>query len=117
MLKVVGHRLMIDPDPVELEHKIAGGPSIILAKDERLYREATGSGTVVQIGPTAFVGFADSSPWCAVGDRIIYARHAGKFVEDPEEIDPKTKRPKEYYIINDEDVQVIIQKKEETKDE
>lgn len=108
MLQVVGHRLMIDPDPVE--KTTASG--IVLALDERKYREATHQGTVVQIGPNAFVGFADSKPWCSVGDRIIYARHAGKFVEDPDEIDEKTNKPKEYYIINDEDVQVIISKKE-----
>lgn len=108
MLQVVGHRLMINPDPVET----VTASGIVLAKDEKLYREATHSGTVVQIGPNAFVGFADSSPWCSVGDRIIYARHAGKFVEDPEEIDEKTKKPKEYYIINDEDVQVIIKEKD-----
>lgn len=106
-LQVVGHRLMIDPDPVETVTK----SGLILAKDERLYREATHIGTVVQIGPNAFVGFADSEPWCSVGDRIIYARHAGKFVEDPDEIDPNTKKPKEYYIINDEDVQVIVKQK------
>ena len=101
-LQVVGHRVMIKPDPVET--KTASG--LILAKDERAYREATQSGEVVQIGPNAFVGFGDSEPWCSVGDFVIYARHTGKFVSDPQ-----TKE--EFYIINDEDVQVRIIKEKE----
>ena len=96
-LQVVGHRLLIKPDPVE--KKTESG--IILARDERAYREATMAGTIVQIGPTAWQGFGDSRPWAKVGDHIIYARHTGKFVTDPE-----TKE--EFYVINDEDCQVVI---------
>ena len=105
-LQVVGHRLMIKPDAVEKEHQVKGSDvRLILAKDERLYREATSSGTVVQVGPNAFFGFGDNKPWCSAGDSIIYARHTGKFIKDPE-------TEEEFYIINDEDVQVVITKKE-----
>lgn len=100
MLEVVGHRLMIMPDPVE--KKTESG--IILGIDEKKYREATMSGKVVGIGPNAFVGFGDSTPWCSIGDHIIFARHSGKFVSDPQ-----TKE--EFYVINDEDVQVVIKEK------
>ena len=89
--------------PDEIEKRTASG--IYLPKDEKLYREATMQGKVVQIGPNAFVGFADSKPWCSVGDDIIFARHTGKFVTDPE-----TKE--EFLVINDEDCQVIVTSKQ-----
>ena len=101
-LQVVGHTLMIKPE--EIEKRTASG--IYLAKDEKLYREATMRGQVVQLGPNAFVGFADNKPWCSVGDNIVYARHSGKFVVDPE-------TEEEFYISNDEDVQVIVTSKKE----
>jgi co-chaperonin GroES (HSP10) len=101
MLQVVGHRVLVRPDPVETKTQ----SGIVLVKDERLYREATMSGEVVQIGESAWVGFADNKPWCQVGDKIIYARHTGKFVTDPD-------TEEELYVINDEDVQVIVKQKE-----
>jgi co-chaperonin GroES (HSP10) len=98
-LQVAGHRILINPDPVET--KTDSG--IVLVKDERAYREATMSGTVVQVGETAYMGFGDDRKWCKEGDRVIYAKFTGKFVTDPE-------TEQEYYVINDEDVQVIITK-------
>lgn len=102
MLKVCGHRLMIKPDPVE--KKTASG--IVLAVDEKLHRAATDVGTVVQVGETAWFGFADNRQWCAVGDKVQYARYASKFVIDPE-------TDEEFVILNDDDVQVIIVKGKE----
>ncbi len=99
-IEIVGHRVLIDPDPVETKTQ----SGIVLVKDEARYREATMSGTVVQIGSTAWQGFGDNQPWCKVGDKIIYAKYTGKFVTDPE-------TEKEYYVINDEDVQVKITNK------
>lgn len=93
---------MIKPDPVE--RQTASG--LILAKDERQYRAATDVGTVVDVGETAWYGFADGRKWCKVGDRIQYARYAGKFVTDPE-------TDEEFVIVNDDDVQVIIVKGKE----
>lgn len=101
-LEIVGHRILIDPDPVET--KTDSG--IVLVKDERAYREATTAGTVVQVGETAYMGFADDRKWVKIGDRVIYAKYTGKFVTDPE-------TEKEYYVINDEDIQVKITKGKE----
>jgi co-chaperonin GroES (HSP10) len=63
---------------------------------------------VVDIGPEAFrsynraAGFTSYVPWVKVGDRISYARYAGKWVEENE---------KDYLIINDEDVVAILEPK------
>lgn len=42
------------------------------------------------------------SDWCNIGDKVIFARHAGKLKQDPED-------GKWYMIINDEDVQCVIE--------
>ena len=110
-LEIVGHRLLIKPDPVKDQIDVPeglkeGGFEVVKPVDlER--REAAGTqiGTVIQVGPTAFRAFDGNDPnwkpWCKPGDRIIFARYAGKFVEDPE-----TKE--RFFVINDEDVQVKV---------
>ena len=106
-LQVCGARVLIKPDPVETEHTF-GEHKIIIARDERREREATQSGVVLQVGNTAWFDQPEGlREWCKVGDHVIFARHAGKFVSDPD-----TKE--EYVIINDLDIQMII--KEEVKE-
>ena len=107
-LRAVGHRVIVKPDPVET--KTAGG--IILTPDEK--RESAGSqkGTVLQVGPMAWkneaygFGMEGWSPWCKAGDRVFFARYAGKFIRTTD--DPKNM---EYFIVmNDEDIQAVIEK-------
>jgi co-chaperonin GroES (HSP10) len=83
-----------------------GGFEVVKPVDLEKREEAgTQIGTVIQVGPTAFRAFDGSDPnwkpWCKPGDRIIFARYAGKFVDDPE-----TKE--RFFVINDEDVQVKV---------
>lgn len=96
---IVGQRVLVKPDPLEKMSK--GG--ILVALNEKAERQATQSGVVVQVGELAYKDFPDGKPWCKVGDRIIYARHAGKFIADPE-----TGEYDAYYMIKDEDVQGIL---------
>lgn len=99
MIEAIGFRVVIRPDPV-VETTKSG---IYLAVDEKLEKGATVVGTVVQIGPEAFrsynrsAGFTQYVPWVNVGDRVHYARYAGKWVEDP-----YTKE--EFLVVNDEDI-------------
>jgi co-chaperonin GroES (HSP10) len=106
-IKVCGHRLLIRPDPLEKEHKVEGTNLVLaLAKDEKLYRSAVDSGVVLQIGPTAWMGFGDSQKWCEVGDRVQYHRYSGKFVVDPE-------TDEEFVVVNDDDIHLIVLKGKE----
>lgn len=110
-LEVVGHRLLVKPDPVNEQVDIpdslkVGGFEVVKPADiEKLEEAGTQIGTVIQVGPTAFRAFDGNdpnwAPWCKAGDRIIFARYAGKFVEDP-----STKE--KFFVINDEDVQVRV---------
>jgi co-chaperonin GroES (HSP10) len=97
-IKAVGFRVVVKPDPVK--EKTKGG--IILATDEKLERAAISVGTVVEVGPIAFMAFKPyEGPWCQVGDKIAYAKYAGKWVADPEFPDDASK---ELLVMNDEDV-------------
>jgi len=104
-LQVCGNRLMIKPDPVEMEHQVKGtNLKILIGTNERAERVATHTGVVEQIGPAAWYDYPEEfRGWCKVGDHVVFARHAGKFV-----IDPETEQ--ESLIINDNDIQVVIKK-------
>ena len=113
-LEIVGHRLLVKPDPVKEQVSVPeslkeGGFEVVKPVDlERREEAGTQIGTVLQVGPTAFRAFDGNDPnwrpWCQPGDRIIFARYAGKFVEDP---DTKEK----FFVINDEDVQAKVHQK------
>jgi len=110
-LQVQGHRILIKPDPVKEQVEVPnslkeGGFEVVKPADlERREEAGTQIGTVVQVGPTAFRAFDGTDPnwrpWCKPGDRVIFTRYAGKFVEDP-----VTKE--KFFVINDEDIQVTL---------
>jgi co-chaperonin GroES (HSP10) len=105
MLIPLGPRVIVRPDsftnadPVYEAAKKAG---IVLTHDKR---EQAGvvKGTVVSIGSMAFhAPVGDGTPWVKVGDRVYYAKYAGKDVTDP-----STKE--ELMLLNDEDLCAEIQ--------
>ena len=121
-LEVVGHRVLISPKYEDAEIKdgalkgfdlSAGGTSDTFKRE----LGATSIGTVVGIGPNAFLEFKSlgedgklvrGEPWCNVGDVVYYARYSGKLVENGDE---------QLVIINDEDVQCLVHEvKEDIED-
>ncbi len=97
MLKVVGDRVLIRPK--DLEKKSKGGIIIEYGDQEKVYKMATQEGEIVDIGSEAYSEYKEK--WVKVGDRVIFAQYAGKFVEDPE-------TEEKYIVINDIDVQLVI---------
>lgn len=96
MIQPTGFHVLIRPDPVET--KSEGG--IILAVNEKIEKHQTDTGVIVGIGDCAWHDKAEGFAWAKIGDRVNYAKHAGKFVTD-EETD------EEFLIVNDEDVLAI----------
>jgi chaperonin GroES len=95
-LTPVLHRIIVDPEPIEV--KTASG--IILSVNEKAERKAVERGTIIAIGDTAFKDFkAEVTP--KIGDRIYFAKYAGKEVTD---------EGKDYIILNDEDCICIVTK-------
>lgn len=101
-LRPTGHRVMVKVDIVEETTK---GGIIISAKITDREQFAQVKGTLVAVGPTAWNDSTYSTPWAEVGNRVMFAKHAGggdiKIGEDI------------FRIINDEDITAVIEEEEE----
>lgn len=100
VLKVVGDRILVAPDPVE--EKIG---EIVIVQDEKLARAGVQIGTVLGVGSECWSDFA-GKPWCEPGDRILYSKYAVKFIEHPETNELLG-------VINDRDVITIVEESED----
>lgn len=104
-LKAVGHRVIVKADAVETKSK--GG--IVLNVDEKRESAAAQRGTVYQVGEMAWkntlygYGIEGWEPWVKQGDRVYFARYAGKLIRDMnsgvEDV---------YFVLNDDDIQCLI---------
>lgn len=114
-LEPVGHRVIIKPCEIETGLGVTVSEDLKklgfvvqagLGEEERV-KMATDRGIVTAVGPMAWkhpdygYGTLDWEPWAKVGDEVIFAKYAGKVVVDPDD-------GVEYFVINDEDVQVKI---------
>lgn len=107
MIEPVTHRLVIKPFKItetDKVYKSAIAAGIQLPDEDKRRREqaAVDQGTIVAMGPTVFADF-NSLNTLNIGDEIVFAKYAGKEVEDPE-----TKET--YTVINDEDVVAIVRR-------
>lgn len=103
MIRVLLHHVLIQPDKVEEADDMfrrAKAAGIELALDKR-EQKAVEYGTVLQVGPTAFIDLGGSPDIVKVGDRVSFARYAGKEVAD--------KTGDRYILLNDQDVLCVIE--------
>ena len=104
-VKAVGHRVIVRADPVEEMSK--GG--IVLQVDTKRESAAAQRGTVYDVGEMAWkndlygYGKPGWEPWVKKGDRVYFARYAGKTLRDNE-----NGLEVVYFILNDEDIQCLI---------
>jgi len=96
-LRAVSYRIIVKPD--ELVKQTESGLYIEFASNEQLEKGARVAGTVLDIGPVAFKAFGmdPEKPWVSVGDRVFYAKYAGKRI-----IDNTT--GEEVVVLNDDDI-------------
>ena len=100
MIKPVGHTVLIKYD--EAEKMTESG--IYIHIDTRLEDASQVIGTVVDYGDQAWKAFSKDftgEPWVKKGDRVFFARYAGKMIEDPD-------TEEKYMIMNDEDIRAVI---------
>lgn len=106
-IKPILHRILVKPDDImekDVHLRKAKELGLIVHRDEQDREQAAvDEGTVVDFGPTVFRDFGSDNP-IKVGDKVVYARYAGKPIVDP---DDEVK----YVALNDEDVIAIITKK------
>lgn len=101
MIKPVGFKILVKPDPIEEKTK----SGIVLAVDEKLEKGARIRGTVIEVGPEAFTAYQKhlkdmgivAAPWVQAGDTVYFARYAGKVIVDHE-------TNEEFVVLNDEDI-------------
>lgn len=100
-----GHRVLIkvtditEFDPVYQSARRSGIAIADSHEDHQRKQAGMDKGTVVSIGPTAFKDFGGDA-WCSVGDLVVFAKYAGKVVEDTDQ--------KKYVVLNDEDIVAIL---------
>lgn len=109
MIEPVLHRILLKQLNITQEDaafKSARAAGIELPKAGQMEREqaAVDRGEVLAMGPTVFKDFGSDNT-LKVGDVIVFARHAGKTVRDPDQApEDETK----YIVVNDEDVIAIL---------
>ena len=113
MIIPVLHRILVKQDILEEKDEVfkkAKAAGLQFDFNERNREQAAiDTGEVVAIGATAFKDFGLESSPIKVGDTIVYARHAGKVIEDPQ-----TKE--KFVALNDEDIVAIITQEKEPLD-
>jgi chaperonin GroES len=100
-IKPTGHMLLVLPLEVEVTTK----SGIVLATATQTQREsmAQTEAIVIALGNTAYADQA--APWCAAGDKVVFARYAGTICQG--------KDGQTYRLINDLDVKALLEKDDE----
>lgn len=81
-IKPIAYLALVKPDPVEEKSK--GG--IILTVDKKMEERAQVSGVLLELGEDFAAAFKPKTPFWGLkpGDRVLYAKYAGKWVDDEE---------------------------------
>lgn len=105
MIIPAGHRVVVRQEKYDEHDEVfasAKRVGIEIVKDREVrYQASVDKGTIVSIGPTAWADFGGVD-WAKIGDVVVFAKNAGKTVEDPEDKDTP------YVVLNDEDIVAII---------
>lgn len=94
-LKAISYKIIVRVK--EVAEKSKGG--IIMAVDKKMEKNAHTEGVIVDIGEDAFAAYKPKTEYAGlkVGDRVFYAKFAGKWIQDPE-------TEENLLVINDEDI-------------
>jgi co-chaperonin GroES (HSP10) len=105
MIIPAGHRVVVRQEKYDEHDEVfasAKRVGIEIVKDREVrYQASVDKGVVVSIGPTAWKDFG-AVPWANVGDVVVFAKNAGKTIEDPQD------KETPYVVLNDEDIVAII---------
>jgi len=100
-IKLLLRHILVKPEDVTETDDMyrrakAAGLQLEISKKEQ---KAVEFGKVVSIGPTAFKDYGRGPDILSIGDKISFARYAGKTIKDGET---------EYLILNDEDILAVV---------
>lgn len=106
MLKVSGPRVLVRQD--RLEEKDPTFASAVRAgivihdssREKKQEQNAVDEGTCVAVGLGCWQPpIGDGTPWCAVGDRVVFAKYGGSIRKEGDDI---------FILLNDEDILGVI---------
>ena len=100
-IKLLLHHILVKAQSVEDTDEVvrrARAAGIEVQLDAR-EKKAVEYGTVVQVGPTAFKDYGRGPDILKVGDKVSFAKYAGKEVNYKED---------SFLILNDEDILCVI---------
>jgi len=96
-IKILLHHVLVSIPPSETQTESGIViPTEVLNKE----RKAVEYGTVVRTGPRAFVDYGRSPDILTAGDRVSFARYAGKEVRDTDDA--------VYLLVNDVDILCLV---------
>jgi chaperonin GroES len=101
MIELLLHHVLLEPTDVEEADEVirsAKALGIHVELDKREKR-AVEFGTVVAVGPTAFIDYGRDPSILKKGDKVSFARYSGKEIKD---------EGKSYLLLNDQDVLCVI---------
>jgi len=104
-VEVCGHRVLLKAEMIEdeISEGALKGFKLDVGEDHQRAKAATNVGKVAQVGQMAWRAYdgdqPDWKPWAKVGDKVYFAKFAGKFIKIEDE---------NYIIVNDEDIQAVI---------
>lgn len=112
MFQPCGHRVIVQRDPVVDTYGESGIIITSSASAKKLEAANAQTGVVVAIGPDAWKAFrmindngkeVNGKQWAKPGDYVLFAKYAGRNVDDP-----FTPDEGDLIILNDEDIIAII---------
>ena len=104
-VEVCGHRVLLKAEMVEdvITKGALKGFKLDVGEGHQREKASTVVGIVAEIGNMAWRAYdgdqPDWKPWAKVGDKVYFAKYAGKFITIEDE---------NYIIVNDEDIQAVI---------
>lgn len=97
MIEAVGYRLLVKVE--EIKDKSDGGIIVVTESTRALEENAQQIGTVLSVGPDCWAEYPNK--WAKVGDKIVFAKYAGRNIVDPETAEV-------FSVMNDTDVLGVI---------
>jgi len=94
-----GHHVLVLPDIVK--EKTTGGIYLAPQSRDDEQRAAT-TGTLIAVGLSSWVEFANGEAWAAAGDHVSFAKYAGIEIDGIDQ--------KKYTLLNDQDILAVLDK-------
>src|SRR5574341_2106366 len=95
-----GFTVLVKARSVEETLKQNPGSKIVIPETVKdTQRLSIDEGDVVSVGNCAWKDLGDGSPWCEIGDRVLYSKFAGKYIKHQDT---------EYTLLLDRDIIGVI---------